>query len=146
MPCIGVGVKGRAVFPVLSGAIAATQGGSQVQKIFRVGQSHPFPVPCRGPCQKALAGNRGVNVMNEPDGQIQACCIFCKEQIRSEKISSAVPAAFKHVCPHCGEIYLGPEQEEDFYRFFSRKTDLVACNTQKGEIYAPASCLTCRQP
>ena len=99
-----------------------------------------------GMCLKALAGNRGVNVMNELDGKIQAFCIFCKEQIRAEKISSAAPETFNHVCPHCGEIYLGPEQEEDFYRFFRKKNDLVACNTQKREIYAPASCLMCRQP
>ena len=63
--------------------------------------------------------------MKEPNGRIQACCIFCKEQILSEKISSAAPAAFKHFCPHCGEIYLGPEQEEDFYRFFLKKPTLL---------------------
>lgn len=55
MPCVGNGVKGRPVVPVLARAVAATQGGSQVQQIFRVGEPHPLPVPCQELCPKVLA-------------------------------------------------------------------------------------------
>lgn len=59
MPCVGNGVKGRPVVPVLARAVAATQGGSQVQQIFRVGEPHPLPVPCQELCPKVLASVKG---------------------------------------------------------------------------------------
>ena len=97
--------------------------------------------------EKAIVKKHPENGIVERDKLffLQAHCIFCKEQIHVDNIYDFMPEG-THYCPNCGDIWLGPEEKEDFYRFFSRKTDLVSCNAQKREIHAPASCLTCREP